>query len=459
MTNICERLRFKDRPLRKFFLKHDMKELVVPPFVYIPLCSSLDPFYTIVHSLPKECYAFNTKARCPALMMFELEGRSNEGSTYNNGLQDNDASLVTVDIATFLGNELERYAESEIIQERCEIIQSFTGATNDDGDDFDNHTTPRGSATAAGSSGNANGTGSIGGAGLSMLSSSSGDAFQSPPTERKPSKFSGFLGGNDNWSVEGTGMKRLTDAGISLNLTVGKPMPTTSSFYQPVTHKRTLDHHTPNVAAIEGGKKNSGTDLTDLASPALSASEKSNKFDIRNHSITSGGPSPPVSGITSPTSTPMPANSGTQSGPLGETFEDKARRIRHGSSYGYLSTWKLGGLIAKSNDDVRQEVFVMQMIQFYQKIFRDANLPVWLYTYRIMSTSKTTGLIELIPNSISFDGLKKKVDYPGSLRSWYERAFDYNNENKEKFNSAMEAYVSSMAAYSVVTYLLAIKDR
>jgi hypothetical protein len=445
MTNICERLRFKDRPLRKFFLKHDMKELVVPPFVYIPLCSSLDPFYTIVHSLPKECYAFNTKARCPALMMYELEGRSNEGNSYENKEKE-DSSLVTVDIATFLGNELERYAESEIIQEKCEIIQSFTGATNDDGDDFD--ATPRSAPRATTTSNNG---ASI--SALSLLSSNSGDA---PPPERKPSKFCGFLGGTDNWSVEGTGMKRLTEVGISLNLTVGKPMPTNSSFYQPPV-KHTLDHNGGHHHEV--GKNVSSSDITDLSSLPLSPSDKSNKYDIRNHSITSGGPSPPFSGITSPTSTFMPANSGTQAGPLGETFEEKARRIRHSSAYGYLSTWKLGGLIAKSNDDVRQEVFVMQMIQFYQKIFRDANLPVWIHTYRIMSTSKTTGLIELIPNAISIDGLKKKSDFPGSLRAWYERAFDYNNANKEKFNSAIEAYISSMAAYSVVTYLLGIKDR
>lgn len=44
------------------------------------------------------------------------------------------------------------------------------------------------------------------------------------------------------------------------------------------------------------------------------------------------------------------------------------------------------------------QVFVMQLISIYQESFRDAQLPVWLHTYKILSTSKTTGLIELIKN-------------------------------------------------------------
>jgi hypothetical protein len=40
----------------------------------------------------------------------------------------------------------------------------------------------------------------------------------------------------------------------------------------------------------------------------------------------------------------------------GETFSEKAARIRSSSPYGHLSGWKLDGLIAKSNDDLRQEV-------------------------------------------------------------------------------------------------------
>lgn len=71
-----------------------------------------------------------------------------------------------------------------------------------------------------------------------------------------------------------------------------------------------------------------------------------------------------------------------------------------------------------------------------------------------MSTSKTTGLIELITDATSLDGLKKKESYPGSLADWYKSVYQ-----GDRYSQAMERYVGSMAGYSIVCYLLGIKDR
>ena len=57
----------------------------------------------------------------------------------------------------------------------------------------------------------------------------------------------------------------------------------------------------------------------------------------------------------------------------------------------------------------------------------------------------------------SLDGLKKSDRYPGSLRAYFEQAF--GGAESAAFKAAMENYISSMAAYAVVTYLLGIKDR
>lgn len=84
-----------------------------------------------------------------------------------------------------------------------------------------------------------------------------------------------------------------------------------------------------------------------------------------------------------------------------------------------------------------------------------------------MSTSKTTGLIELITDATSLDGLKKKESFPGSLGDWYKSVYVSGNGEGDghthtpgdRYAQAMERYVGSMAGYSVVCYLLAIKDR
>lgn len=100
---------------------------------------------------------------------------------------------------------------------------------------------------------------------------------------------------------------------------------------------------------------------------------------------------------------------------------------------------------------------MIQLISFYEKIFKEANVDVLLYTYQIMATSKSTGLIQLIPDSISIDALKKQPSWPGSLRAHYEQS--YGPVGSPAFEAAMDNYVRSLAGYSIVTYLLALKDR
>ena len=103
----------------------------------------------------------------------------------------------------------------------------------------------------------------------------------------------------------------------------------------------------------------------------------------------------------------------------------------------------------------------MQLIRYYQNAFKEAHIPAWLYTYTILSTSQCTGLIQLIPNASSLDGLKKKTGYPGSLRAYFETTYGYTKGQPETplFRTALENYITSMAGYSIVSYLLGIKDR
>jgi phosphatidylinositol 4-kinase len=99
----------------------------------------------------------------------------------------------------------------------------------------------------------------------------------------------------------------------------------------------------------------------------------------------------------------------------------------------------------------------MQLITYFERLFKQAKIPVWMLSYRIVSTSKNTGLIQLIPDAISLDGLKKSPQWPGTLRAHFE--LSYGPPDSPSFRQAMECYIQSIAAYSIVTYILAIKDR
>ncbi|KAL3920836.1 MAG: hypothetical protein SGARI_006845, partial [Bacillariaceae sp.] len=112
-----------------------------------------------------------------------------------------------------------------------------------------------------------------------------------------------------------------------------------------------------------------------------------------------------------------------------------------------------------SNDDLRQEVFVMQMIHYYKSVFVDAGLPLWLKTYRILSTSGSTGLIQVLVDATSIHGLKTADGYPavGGLRKYFEDT--YGGPDSKSFKAAQRNFMTSLAAYSIVSYLLGLKDR
>lgn len=308
-------------------LVKDMNHLSIPPFAYLPLCKSTDPWRHVISAVPAECHSFSTKARCPALVFFEVEEHPEK-----------------CDVASFLALELQEYVNGDTDDAQLEDAEIETESV-------------------------------LHGVQPSVYTMSPPPQFQQRNGSSKSrSSAAGSAGSSGFRSVSGRKSVWKDDAGAA------------------------------------GG----------------AACEVSSEMQ---------SPSAKIAG--------------------GETFQEKASRVRAELDRKQISGWQLDGLIAKSNDDVRQEVFVMQFIVFYHRIFVDNNIDVFLRPYHILSTSKTTGIIQLIPDCISFDGLKKKAEYPGSLKSYFDVTFPEPADRA----FAVKEFVRSMAGYSIVTYLLAIKDR
>lgn len=217
--------------MRKFFLKHDMNELVVPPFSYLPLCTSFDTYHSILRAVPRECHAFSTKARVPALMIFETEKHHSER-----------------DVASFLSSELEQYGEIDISVPKMELVSDYKAE-------------------------------------IELEDVDESGSVKETTVESKPSKFVPIDSGMVTWSLEGSGMKQLEQQGFLFRFS-----------------------ETDNGANLDADRNTKTDELL------------------------------------------LPQNT------LGETFDQKSNRLKSVSPYGHLSGWTLGGLIAKSNDDVRQEV-------------------------------------------------------------------------------------------------------
>lgn len=118
-------------------------------------------------------------------------------------------------------------------------------------------------------------------------------------------------------------------------------------------------------------------------------------------------------------------------------------------------SWRLQAVIVKSNDDLRQEVFVVQLIAHYARAFRSAKLGLFLRPYRIVAVSSTTGLIELVKESTSLDRLYASSG--GGLKAHFEATF--GPRGSPELAAAVGRFAESLAAASFVCYVLAIKDR
>lgn len=145
---------------------------------------------------------------------------------------------------------------------------------------------------------------------------------------------------------------------------------------------------------------------------------------------------------------------------FGERWAEKKSRIGSSSPQSKALGWDLMGVIVKSNDDLRQEAFVMQLIELCQEAFELAELELWISPYRILATGRTTGVIECVRNAMSFDALKKRPGYgKGGLREHLHRMTEFTADPGGTFKSAQQNFVRSLAAYSLLSYIFQFKDR
>ncbi|PRP78969.1 hypothetical protein PROFUN_13281 [Planoprotostelium fungivorum] len=139
---------------------------------------------------------------------------------------------------------------------------------------------------------------------------------------------------------------------------------------------------------------------------------------------------------------------------FGELWPRKVMRIKQSSEFGQYAKWRMQPLIVKNGDEVLQEELAMQLIVQFQRIFHETHTPVKVMPYRILAVTAKSGLIEPVPNSLSLDKLKKQHT---NLLNFFIQTFGEPSE--DTFKAAQLNFVKTMAGYSVICYLLQIKDR
>ncbi|KAM6995472.1 phosphatidylinositol 4-kinase beta isoform 2-T2 [Tautogolabrus adspersus] len=140
---------------------------------------------------------------------------------------------------------------------------------------------------------------------------------------------------------------------------------------------------------------------------------------------------------------------------LKEPWEEKVRRIREGSPYGHMPTWRLLSVIVKCGDDLRQELLAFQVLQQLKSIWEQERVPLWIKPYKILVLSFDSGMIEPVVNAVSLHQVKKQSQL--SLLDYLLQ--EHGSTTTEAFLTAQRNFVQSCAGYSLICYLLQVKDR
>lgn len=111
--------------------------------------------------------------------------------------------------------------------------------------------------------------------------------------------------------------------------------------------------------------------------------------------------------------------------------------------------------IFKVGDDCRQDVLALQLISIFKHIFINSGMDLYVFPYRVVATAPGCGVIEVIPKSLSRDQMgREKVN---SLFDWF--IAEFGREDSVNYRKAQHEFIKSLAAYSVIMFLLQIKDR
>mmetsp|Transcript_33204 Transcript_33204/g.38670 ORF Transcript_33204/g.38670 Transcript_33204/m.38670 type:complete len:959 (+) Transcript_33204:114-2990(+) len=443
LTNIAEDLRHQERADRKVLAPQYVDAMTTPSCVYIPLCNSTDVWRRVHSPAPKETRVFNTNERCPLVLYF----LTRRGEKLNNRRLQTEK----LDVAEYLKLHFEVPDESilippiseeesvsfEVIDDRIvpsssadEYIhentsqllwtdEEYNRKSNDDpvkiDDDHEDATMPE------------------------IVTSSSADTGQekfpsTPERERESTKGNPQL------------RKLIKENFVRIPSKIKARLPNRAK--KPLIVKGMLTGSIERVPILES---RTGEDDDD----------KSVLSDVSGSMLTSEGE------LISPKEV-----DGIDAASIKRAYEficnkepwvvKSERILREGLENKIIEnngSTEVSGIMVKSNDDLRQEVFVMQMIHFYKSVFAKASLPIWLRTYRILSTSKDTGLLEFLINSTSIDGLKKTEGFPveGGLRGYFEMI--YGPPEGQSFKAAQRNFMLSLVGYSLVSYLLGLKDR
>lgn len=154
---------------------------------------------------------------------------------------------------------------------------------------------------------------------------------------------------------------------------------------------------------------------------------------------------------------------------ISEDWNTKKNRIKNLSAYGHLHNWDLCSVVAKNGRDLLQEAFACQLITLISNTWTKYNLTSWIKEIKMLMISANFGLVETINNAMSIHSIKKSLTEMSvgkdeiskgqvfTLLNYFINL--YKSSNSDRYKMAQKNFAISLASYSIVCYVLQIKDR
>ncbi|KAL6121657.1 hypothetical protein NUSPORA_01394 [Nucleospora cyclopteri] len=125
------------------------------------------------------------------------------------------------------------------------------------------------------------------------------------------------------------------------------------------------------------------------------------------------------------------------------------------------SNTRISSFIVKNGSIMREEYLAYRIITQIKGIFQLENIPIYLKNYKIIIITEDTGLVETVKNSMSIHKIKSAYK---NLKEYFVENFYINEPEKTgegvKINPvAVENFLNSLVGYSLIQYLLSLKDR
>lgn len=115
--------------------------------------------------------------------------------------------------------------------------------------------------------------------------------------------------------------------------------------------------------------------------------------------------------------------------------------------------------IYKVGDDLRQDIFVLQLINIMNQLWLIEGLDLKVLTYTCLQTGEKRGFIEMITNAETLKEIQKGDFLNAFKKSCINDWLRFHNPKLGKFRLAVDNFTKSCAAYSLATYILGIGDR